>query len=63
MIELISASAVFKEVSFNFEDSDEEAIDFAAGGESPIAEATKEDLKAVHKELGEKRMIDPNAKG
>jgi trigger factor len=62
VIDLIAASASFKEVPFNFEDSDEEAIDFAASGEGEIAEVTKEDLKAVHKEIGEKKMIDPNTK-
>jgi len=63
VIDLIAASASFKEVPFNLGESDEEAIDFAAaGGEGLIAEVSKEDLKAVHKEIGEKRMIDPNTK-
>ena len=63
VIELIAASATFTEVPFTIEDSDEEALDLAAAGtETQIHEASKEDLKAVHKELDEKRMIDPNTK-
>ena len=63
VIDLIAASASFKEVAFNYEETDEEAIDFAVAGlAEPIAEVTKDDLKAVHKELGEKKMIDPNTK-
>ena len=63
VIDLIAANASFKEVPFSFDENDEEAIDFAAaGGEGLIAEVSKEDLKAVHKEIGEKRMIDPNTK-
>ncbi len=62
VIDLIAAAAVFKEVPFEFEDSDEEAIDFSAAGNKEIAEVSAEDLKAVHKEIGEKKMIDPNTK-
>ncbi len=63
VIDLIASNAAFTEVPFNFEETDEEAIDFAAsGGEGIIAEVSKEDLKAVHKELGEKKLIDPNTK-
>ena len=63
VIDLIATNASFSEVPFDFEENDEEAIDFAASGtEHLIAEVSKEDLKAVHKEIGEKKMIDPNTK-
>jgi len=63
VIDLIADAAVFREVPFKIEDADEEAIDLAAaGGETQIHEASKKDLKAAHKELDEKRMIDPNTK-
>ncbi|MCL2742370.1 MAG: trigger factor [Planctomycetaceae bacterium] len=62
VIELISENAKFKETPFEFEDKDEEALDWAAGGFPKIAEATEEDLKAVNREIAERKMINPNAK-
>lgn len=63
VIDLISENAVFTDVPFEFEDADEEAIDWAAAGEpGKIAEVSEDDLKAVHKEIDEKKKIDPNTK-
>jgi trigger factor len=62
VIELISENAEFKEIPFEFEDKDEEALDWAAGGFPKIAEATEDDLKAVNREIAEKKLINPNAK-
>ncbi len=63
VIDLISQNAEFSEVPFEFEDADEEAVDWpAAGDPDSIAEATEEDLKAVGREMDEKRKINPNAK-
>ena len=63
VIDLICEHATFKETPFEFEDIDEEAIDWAAAGDpDAIAEVSEEDLKAVHKEIDEKKKIDPNTK-
>ncbi len=63
VIDLICEHAQFTETAFNFEDVDEEAIDWAAAGDpDAIAKASEEDLKAVHKEFDEKKKIDPNVK-
>lgn len=63
VIDLISQNAVFTEVPFEFEDTDEEAIDWAAAGDpNAISEVSQEDLKAVHKEIDERKKIDPNTK-
>ena len=63
VIDLICEHASFNETPFEFEDVDEEAIDWAAAGDpAAIAEVTEDDLKAVHKEIDEKKKIDPNTK-
>lgn len=63
VIDLISENAKFNETPFEFEDTDEEALDWAAAGDpNAIAEVSQDDLKAVHKEIDEKRKIDPNTK-
>lgn len=63
VIDLISGNAEFTEIPFEFEDTDEEAVDWAAAGDpTAIAAASEEDLKAVGKEMDEKRKIDPNTK-
>ncbi|MDR2704256.1 MAG: trigger factor [Planctomycetaceae bacterium] len=63
VINLIFQHATFKEIPFNFKTSNEEAVDRAiAPDPNAIAEATTEDLKAVHKEIDSKKKIDPNVK-
>jgi len=63
VVDLIWQHATFKEVPFEFENFNEEAIDWAVAGDpNAIAEATQEDLKAVHREIDEKKKIDPNIK-
>ena len=66
VINLIYESATFKEVPFDWgqrDTSDVEACDWAiAGNPEAIDAATKDDLKAVHQEFGEKKRVDPNAK-
>jgi len=67
VINLISESATFKEVPFEMGQQDAarntEALDWAAAGDpGAIEEATKDDLKAVHQEIGEKKRVDPNVK-
>lgn len=60
---LILQNALFNEVPFEFEDNDEEALDWAAAGNpEAIAEVSQDDLKAVHKEIDEKKLLDPNTK-
>ena len=63
VIDLINENATFVEVPFDWghEDSNVEALDWAAAGDpNAIEEATQEDLKAVHQEFGERKMVDPN---
>ncbi len=63
VIDMISQNAEFTEISFEFEDTEEEAVDWAAAGDpTAIAQASEDDLKAVGKEMDEKRKIDPNTK-
>jgi len=67
VINLISQSAVFVEVPFEWGQQDAvgtvEALDWpAAGNPGAIEEATKEDLKAVHQEIDAKKRVDPNVK-
>lgn len=63
VIDLILQHAKFVDVPYELEGITEEAINYTAGGsDHEIPEATEEDLKAVHKESEEKKMIDPNAK-
>jgi trigger factor len=63
VIALICQHATFKEVSIDLEDVNEEAIDWAAAGDpEAISEVSEEDLKAVHKEMDEKKKLDPNQK-
>jgi trigger factor len=65
-IDLIYQSATFKEVPFELgqqDTADVEACDWAiAGDPGAIDEATKDDLKAVHQEIDEKKRVDPNVK-
>ena len=66
VINLISQNAKFTEVPFEWDQqgaADTEALDWAAAGDpSAIDEATKDDLKAVHQEIDEKKRADPNVK-
>ena len=66
VIDQISQNAVFTEVPFELgqqDAADVEALDWAiAGTPSVIDEASKEDLKAVHQEIGEQKRVDPNVK-
>ena len=66
VINMIIQSATFKEVPFAWGQqysADVEALDWAvAGNPSAIEEATKDDLKAVHQEIDEKKRVDPNVK-
>ena len=67
VINMISQSATFVEVPFEMGQQesarDVEALDWAAAGDpNAIEEATKDDLKAVHQEIDEKRRVDPNVK-
>ncbi|MGL4594728.1 MAG: trigger factor [Thermoguttaceae bacterium] len=63
VIDLICNSAQFTEVSFEMEESDEEAIDRSAVTEPEvIAEVSEADLKAVHQEIDERKRIDPNTR-
>jgi trigger factor len=66
VINMISQNATFTEVPFewNEQDSDNtEALDWAAAGDpEAIEEASKDDLKAVHQEIDEKKRVDPNVK-
>jgi trigger factor len=65
VINMISQSATFVEVPFEWgqQDSDVEALDWAAAGDpSAIEEASKDDLKAVHQEIDAKKRVDPNVK-
>jgi trigger factor len=63
VIDLICQHATFREVPFDFENLDIEAIDKAVARDpNAIAEVTEEDLKAVHKEIDSKKKFDPNTK-
>jgi trigger factor len=66
VINLISESATFVDVDVAKEQQSAEnvdALDWAAAGDpGAIEEATKEDLKAVHQEIDEKKRVDPNVK-
>jgi trigger factor len=63
VINLIFQHAIFKEIPFNFEMPNEEAVDWAvAPNPNAIAEVTTEDLKAVNKEFDTMKKIDPNVK-
>ena len=66
VIMMISQNATFTEVPFEWGKqyaTDVEALDWAAAGDpSAIEEASKDDLKAVHQEMGEKKRVDPNVK-
>jgi len=66
VIEMISQNANFSEVPFQWgqkDTGDVDALDWAiAGDPSAIDEATKDDLKAVHQEIDEKKRVDPNVK-
>ena len=66
VINLIAQHAAFTEVPFEWGHQDSanvEALDWAAAGDpSAIEEATKDDLKAVHQEIDEKKRVDPNVK-
>jgi trigger factor len=63
VINLIFEHATFLEVPFNFKTQNEDAVDWAVAPDpNAIAEATTEDLKAVHKEIDSKKKIDPNVK-
>lgn len=66
VIDMISQNAKFTEVNFEWGQKDAgdiEALDWAiAGDPGAIDEATKDDLKAVHQEMDEKKRVDPNAK-
>ncbi|MDR0869771.1 MAG: trigger factor [Planctomycetaceae bacterium] len=63
VIDLIYQHASFTEVPFEFENLDEEGLDWAAAGDpNAIQQASEDDLKAVHQEFEEKKKIDPNTK-
>jgi len=66
VINMISEHATFKEVPFQWGQADAsevEALDWAAAGDpDAIEEATKDDLKAVHQEIDERKRVDPNVK-
>ena len=66
VINMISQHATFTEVPFEWEQADVsavEALDWAAAGDpNAIEGATKDDLKAVHQEIDEKKRVDPNVK-
>ena len=66
VIMMISENATFTEVPFEWGAqyaADVEALDWAAAGDpSAIEEASKDDLKAVHQEMDEKKRVDPNVK-
>ena len=66
VINMISANAAFTEVPFEWGQQDTalmEALDWAVAGDpSAIDEATKDDLKAVHQEIDERKRVDPNVK-
>jgi trigger factor len=66
VINMITQHATFKEVPFEWgkqDAADVEAVDWAiAGDPTPIEEASKDDLKAVHQEIDEKKRVDPNVK-
>lgn len=66
VIMMISQNATFTEVPFEWGAqyaTDVEALDWAAAGDpSAIEEASKDDLKAVHQEMDEKKRVDPNMK-
>ena len=65
VIEMINQNATFVEVPFEWgqKDRDIEPLDWpAAGDPRAIEEASKEDLKAVHQEMDERKRVDPNVK-
>ncbi|MDR0522394.1 MAG: trigger factor [Planctomycetaceae bacterium] len=64
VIAMINANALFSEVPFEWgQDSHTEALDWAAGGNpEAIANASEDDLKAVHQEIDRKKRLDPNTK-
>ena len=66
VINLISQNATFTEVPFEWGSQDRDDVDAfdwaVAGDPSAIEEATKDDLKAVHQEIDEKKRVDPNVK-
>ena len=66
VINMILESATFKEVPFEWGQQDAaevEACDWAlAGDPGAIEEVSKDDLKAVHQEIDEKKRVDPNVK-
>jgi len=66
VINMIRESATFKEVPFEWgqqDMADVEALDWAiAGDPNAIDEVSKDDLKAVHQEIDEKKRVDPNVK-
>jgi trigger factor len=66
VINLIAQHATFTEVPFEWgrqDTAEVEALDWAAAGDPrAIEEATKDDLKAVHQEIDEKKRVDPNVK-
>jgi trigger factor len=66
VINMITQHATFKEVPFEWgkqDAADVEAVDWAVAGDpDAIDEASKDDLKAVHQEIDEKKRVDPNVK-
>jgi hypothetical protein len=64
VISLIGENAKFTEVPFVWnlkETTDVDAHDWAVAGDpEAIDEVTKDDLKAVHQEIDEKKRADPN---
>jgi len=66
VINMITQNATFTEVPFEWGQqfsTDVEALDWAAAGDpGAIEEASKDDLKAVHQEIDEKKRVDPNVK-
>ena len=66
VVNLILENATFVEIPFEWGKEDiteSEALDWAAAGTpDAIEEATKDDLKAVHLEMDEKKRVDPNVR-
>jgi len=59
VLDMVFASATFKEVPYEMSGITDEAIDHAAGGEQPeINEATEEDLHAANREMVEKKELN-----
>ena len=66
VINMINDNATFTEVPFVFQYENMgqvEAIDWPVAGHTEVIdEASKDDLKAVHQEIDEKKRVDPNVK-